>query len=99
VMTDRGPDSAGFAIYSDAPDGTFKLTLRGPELVGLGRLLSEELSVDAKLVEHDSHAVLLLPRSAAPSARAWLGSHRPDIAVIGAGERIELYKEVGLPLD
>ena len=29
AMTDRGPDSAGFAIYGDeVPEGSIKLTLR-----------------------------------------------------------------------
>ena len=29
TMTDRGPDSAGFAIYGDeVPEGSIKLTLR-----------------------------------------------------------------------
>ena len=32
AMTDRGPDSAGFAIYGDeVADGSTKLTLRHPD--------------------------------------------------------------------
>ena len=31
--------------------------------------------------------------------RGWLALNRPDLVVTGSGSRIELYKEVGLPLD
>ena len=30
TMCDRGPDSAGFAVYSTATSGAIKLTIRGP---------------------------------------------------------------------
>ena len=43
--------------------------------------------------------VLSLPVEHEEYARAWLALNRPDVVVIGAGHRIELYKEVGLPAD
>ncbi|MGE5721082.1 MAG: class II glutamine amidotransferase [Sphingomonadales bacterium] len=99
VMTDRGPDSAGFAVYSDAPEGRSKLTLRGSDLAGLGDRLASETGIEAGLVSHDIHAVLLVPSERVDDVRAWIAANRPDVAVIGTGERIELYKEVGLPAD
>ncbi|WP_375393329.1 glutamine amidotransferase, partial [uncultured Sphingomonas sp.] len=98
VMTDRGPDSAGFAIYSDAPRGQAKLTVRGTA-GDVGIALSAALDVTVTAALHDTHVVLSLPEAREGDARDWLAEHRPDLAIIGAGRRIELYKEVGLPAD
>ena len=95
VMTERGPDSAGFAVYGAGEAGRIKLTLRGTDLAGI----AAAIGLDAKAVLRDSHLVLSLPIDQEEQARAWLALHRPDIVVIGSGHRIELYKEVGLPAD
>jgi glutamate synthase domain-containing protein 1 len=102
VMTDRGPDSAGFAIYGAGRDGAAKLTLRsatGQSLVGLPKALSEHLGEPVEAVAHGTHLVVSLPDEKETQSRAWLAASRPDVAVVGAGKRIELYKEVGLPSD
>ncbi len=99
VMTDRGPDSAGFAVYSDGAEGRAKLTLRGPGGGDVGASLGDALGVPVSVARHDTHSVLTLPDSHEQAARAWLAAERPDLAITGAGKRIELYKEVGLPAD
>jgi len=99
VMTDRGPDSAGFAVYGEGRPGWIKLTVRGPNLAGLAKGLSQALGVDISGVSRDTHLVLSVPADQEGDARGWLAAHRPDVAVIGAGQRIELYKEVGLPAE
>jgi glutamate synthase domain-containing protein 1 len=93
VMTDRGPDSAGFAIYGDGVPGQVKLTLRGEGLDGLAAALPFVTTATRR----DTHMVLSVPEAKEDEARAWLAVHRPDLVVTGAGRRIELYKEVGLP--
>lgn len=93
VMTDRGPDSAGFAVYGAGDAGHVKLTLRGTGLADL----AERLGVTGRL--RDSHLVLTIPNEEEQRVRAWLAADRPDIVVIGGGQRIELYKEVGRPAD
>jgi glutamate synthase domain-containing protein 1 len=97
VMTDRGPDSAGFAVYGEGQPGRIKLTLRGPNLGGLAAAMSEGLGAAVQGVLRDTHMVLSVPAEREAAARAWLAAHRPDITVIGAGQRIELFKEIGLP--
>ena len=99
VMTDRGPDSAGFAVYSDAARGQAKLTIRGAGAEGVAGLLGEAIGVAVEATPHDTHTVLALPEAREQAARGWLAEHRPDLKIIGAGRRIELYKEVGLPAD
>ncbi len=95
VMTERGPDSAGFAVYGAGEVGRIKLTLRGQDLAGV----TAGIGLGATEVLRDSHLVLSLPVDQEEQARAWLALNRPDVVVIGAGHRIELYKEVGLPAD
>ncbi|MEN2792983.1 glutamine amidotransferase [Sphingomonas oligophenolica] len=92
-MTDRGPDSAGFAIYGHGDSDHLKLTLRGQRLDGVAR----ELDVEG--VVRDSHLVLTFTGEEEERVRSWLAAERSDLVVTGAGERIELYKEVGLPAE
>jgi methylamine---glutamate N-methyltransferase subunit A len=99
VMTDRGPDSAGFAVYGDGAAGHFKLTVRGSNLTSLAENLRDTLGVAVDITLRDTHAVLSFPDDVTGKVRDWLAAHRPDLAIIGAGQRIELYKEVGLPAD
>ena len=98
VMTDRGPDSAGFAIYRDAAPDRAKLTVRGGG-DAMVAALGTALGVEVTAVPHDTHMVLTLPQAQEQTARDWLAAHWPDLAIIGAGRRIELFKEVGLPAD
>jgi glutamate synthase domain-containing protein 1 len=103
VMSDRGPVSAGFAIYGDIQVGLAKITVQAAEPAGKFACLSADLSAylgtDVGLQQRDTHAVLVLPRDKLDVARAWLSEHGPEIRVMGAGNRIEIYKEVGLPAD
>jgi glutamate synthase domain-containing protein 1 len=93
VMSDRGPDSAGFAVYGAGDADRVKLTVRGGSLTGI----AEALGKDVTCVIHDNHLILSLPKDQETAVRRWLAAERPDVKIIGSGQRIELYKEVGLP--
>lgn len=93
VMTGRGPDSAGFAVYGAGDPGRLKLTLRGSDLPMIAQALGEMASAELR----DTHMVLSVPRQDEDQVRGWLAANRPDVVVTGVGQRIELYKEVGLP--
>src|SRR5207302_1771381 len=84
-MGDRGPDSAGVAVYRNpAPPGLTKLTLySADEEYDWSPLEPEEVRA--------RHAVVL----AEDEAR--LRNERPELRVMSAGRVIEIYKEVGLP--
>ena len=90
VLTDRGPDSAGFAIYGARAPGQLKYTLRSAGGFNLPQGL--ELSC----TEHDDHAVITFPVAREAEVRAAL-SARPEITIVAAGARRELFKGVGLP--
>ena len=103
TMSDRGPDSAGIAIYRPAAPGRAKLTVQSADpatdFVGLERDLAAEVGGDVTVEVRDTHAVVGVAAQAQGAARSALGRLRPGLKVMSAGEGIEIYKEVGLPRD
>lgn len=103
TMTDRGPDSAGIAIYGKEDLGISKLTVQSdpPDqaFATLESDLSTALGSTVKMHRKDTHAVLEIPRGHLTAARAALATVNPDIRVMSSGDTVEIYKEVGLPKD
>lgn len=103
TMTDRGPDSAGIAIYGDETKGKTKLVVQSdtPDTsfdgldAALGKALGGKVSMDIK----STHAVLTLPAGTTQTARAAMKESHPEIRVMSRGDSLEIYKEVGLPKD
>jgi methylamine---glutamate N-methyltransferase subunit A len=98
-MSERGPDSAGFAVYAPGQSGHFKLTLRPPPGSDPEALLARLGIPDSHIVPRGSHAVLSVPDHARAAATAALARAAPDTVVVGSGAHMELYKEVGAPAD
>ncbi len=103
TMTDRGPDSAGIAVYGDGSGSTGKLTIQSDAAAGvfdgLDNHLSEILDAAVAIKVKDTHAVLELPVDKIEPARAALAEMPGNIRVMSVGDIIEIYKEVGLPKD
>lgn len=103
TMTDRGPDSAGIAIYGDDADGEGKLTVQSADaekdFAGLAGDLEKAIGAKVVLERKDTHAILRLPNEKLAAARSALAGLRPDVRVMSAGDIIEIYKETGLPKD
>jgi len=100
TMCERGPDSAGFAVYGPEAKGGLKLTLRAPEGTDHARLaarLGEEIGETLTPTVHDTHCVVTVPATKERAARDALSRLAPEVAVVGAGCRMEIYKEVGRP--
>jgi len=102
-MSERGPDSAGFAIYRDpVPPGWIKLTLHHADEAypwgSVASAIAHALNADARAEVRASHCVL---RVAAPfdAVTRWLRQHHPELRVMGVGEIIEIFKEKGRPED
>jgi amidophosphoribosyltransferase len=99
-MSDRGPDSAGIAVYGRATEGQTKITVRAESsaaLAGLADRLRAALPGAAIAArERDTHMILVVPDAQADAAEAFLRA-APGIDLFARGRRIELYKEVGLP--
>ncbi|UUX49345.1 glutamine amidotransferase family protein [Nisaea acidiphila] len=103
TMTDRGPDSAGIAIYGPSAKGSGKITVQSadPEsdFKGLGAALSKKVGTDVSVDVRATHAVISLAAAKLDAARDALQELRPGVTVMGRGESVEIYKEVGLPKD
>ncbi|MFV0244679.1 MAG: class II glutamine amidotransferase [Qingshengfaniella sp.] len=101
TMTDRGPDSAGIAIYGADKDGLAKLTVQSDaaeaDFAGLAEDLGKALGGKVTLDHKDTHAVLTLPEDKLAQAREALAELRPNVRIMSTGETMEIYKEVGLP--
>lgn len=99
TMTDRGPDSAGIAIYG-AEEG-LKMTVQSADPAADFDALADAMTpigtVGVRVI--DTHAVLTLPEGSEAAARALLAQVRPGIRIMGVGEAMEIFKEVGLPKD
>jgi amidophosphoribosyltransferase len=102
-MTERGPDSAGLAVYT-APvaESEHKISLYSGEAnVDWPQLLARlEDAFDAPLsIEiHDNQAVLT--SAADPDTIVgWLHRQADPVAVLSVGHCIDLYKDVGAPAE
>ena len=102
-MTDRGPDSAGLAVYTTpVSERHHKLSLYSGESVVDWPELLKRIAADFthahEISTHGNHAVLT---SAADPDQlvAWLARNAPVIAVLSVGQSIDLYKDVGAPAD
>ncbi|WP_313059105.1 class II glutamine amidotransferase [Agrobacterium cavarae] len=102
TMTDRGPDSAGIAIYGGAATGRAKVTIQSADpdadFTGLAEALKEK-GVAAAVTVKSTHAVLDIPADNLDGIRAVLSALRPNVRVMGSGDSVEIYKETGLPKD
>jgi methylamine---glutamate N-methyltransferase subunit A len=99
TMGDRGPDSAGFAVYGPQTPGFLKLTLRAGEDVDVPDLVARLSAAGGIALEHmvrNTHVVLTVPEERAAPLWAALGK-MPSISVVSVGRRMEIFKEVGRP--
>ena len=102
-MTDRGPDSAGFAVYS-APvgEGRIKVTLASDEQdfdwASFERSLAERLDCELRIRTIADHAVVDTDAEER-QLRDVLAADYPQLRFVGSGHSVELFKQTGLPVD
>jgi methylamine---glutamate N-methyltransferase subunit A len=102
-MTERGPDSAGLAVYTNPVSGRqHKISLYSglhaidwPELLGLVRARFEQPHEMSVLGNH----AVLTTEADADQLVAWLKQTVPAVSVLSVGKSIDLYKDVGAPGD
>ncbi|MDX6579061.1 MAG: methylamine---glutamate N-methyltransferase subunit [Gaiellales bacterium] len=100
-LGDRGPDSAGVAVYRDpAASGWTKLSLYAAaepyDWDALRDALDAAFGGAAGVEVRASHGVVSVPTEAG-AATAWLAERHPEIRVMSAGTTIEISKEMGRP--
>ena len=100
TMCERGPDSAGFAVYGKEKKGKLKLTLRlapGVDIDELTAAIGKAARKPVEMTTRDTHVVVSIPAEKEGAVRALLSQRAPDVAIVGAGRRMEIFKEVGRP--
>lgn len=100
TMTDRGPDSAGFALYGPSQGDRIKLTVRaagGASPAALLDGLQAALGIAVHGEVHDDHLLLAVPADRLMEAEAWLAEPPARGRIVGSGRRMAIYKGVGLP--
>lgn len=101
TMCGRGPDSAGFAVYSgEAPEGWIKVTLQHHDPSYEWRRIVTKLESQYKspvhLERNSTHALLTVPADEA-HLRATIAGIAPDVTIMSVGRRIRIMKETGTP--
>jgi methylamine---glutamate N-methyltransferase subunit A len=99
-MNDRGPDSAGLAVFgtSSAQKLKFSLFSTHPEedFADLVRRFTRDAGVPAEIHVVDHQAVLTAACGRDMFA-LWLAETFPRLKLLAAGHSIELFKDVGAP--
>ena len=101
TMTDRGPDSAGIAVYGDGNEAIGKITIQSDrpdtDFPAIEALLEDAAGPTASLTRNDTHAVITAPSDRLTEVAAYLAANHEGLRVMSRGEAMEIYKEVGLP--
>jgi len=106
-MTERGPDSAGLAVYTSPLSGNRrKLSVYAGQLPegerydwsGLAGALNEALEPSATVEAKGNHGILAFDGSP-DVVKAWLKAQEPLLQVFSTGTSIDLYKDIGTPAE
>ncbi len=102
-MGDRGPDSAGVAIYRNpAPETGSKVSLFSTDPAEIWNQRQADISShferEFSLSVHASHAILS-SETPVELVEPWIREHWSDLRVMSIGKSIEIYKEKGHPTE
>lgn len=106
-MTERGPDSAGLAVFGQPLDAQHRklslyagFTAEGDRFDwdGLMHAMNHALPARARVDACGNHAILTLEGDL-DAAKAWLTEAYPKIYLLSAGRSIDLYKDIGTPAE
>ena len=101
-MTERGPDSAGLAIFGQAvADDERKFSLYSSDMDFNWQKLSHDFltHLGSKVVnftQKANHAVLTTHLEPA-TVKIWLKEHYPQVHLLSIGQLMDIYKDVGTP--
>ena len=103
TMTDRGPDSAGIAVYGAGSDSHIKISLQSEDpdadfdtlSAALTGLIGDVFSVKLK----STHAIYTIPAEELDAFEDLVAAEFPHLTTMSRGQSMEIFKEVGLPKD
>lgn len=106
-MTERGPDSAGLAVFTDSLSGDSRkisvysgLTDDGADFnwQSLVHGIKTHLGVEAAVSAKSNHAVITVKGDVEP-VKHWIKELNPKLHLLSIGRSIELYKDIGTPAE
>jgi amidophosphoribosyltransferase len=99
-LRDRGPDSAGFAVYGGETAGITKICAVAREgsvaWQQIAKGLSEAIGAGVTVDEIEDHAIFKTAGDG-DAARKWLIDNVPEATALSQGQSIEIFKGVGDP--
>jgi glutamate synthase domain-containing protein 1 len=100
-MSDRGPDSAGLAIFTATlPEPHRKYSLysgaKDFDWSGMAQAFQTHFDATPDIQIHSNQAVLTSDL-APDQIKQWLKTHYPQLHVLSTGRTIDLYKDTGKP--
>lgn len=106
-MTERGPDSAGLAVFTEpVPEGQRKLSVYAgltaegarTDWAALAQAIAARTGITPEVQANGNHAVLRFAGDVA-RVKAAIAAHNPQLHILSTGRRIDLYKDVGTPAE
>jgi glutamate synthase domain-containing protein 1 len=102
-MTERGPDSAGLAVFTEGLPGVErKYSLYAPDWeydwAGFETVFISKFGSGAAIAIKGNHAVLTCSEPV-NKVRPWVKQAFPQLHLLAAGRLMDIYKDVGSPAD
>ena len=103
TMSDRGPDSAGIAIYGEPSKEESKITVQSSnhseDFDVLENIYEQEAWDNVRLSRKDNHAVITTDTVHLKNILAYINDHMSNLRIMSIGNSVEIYKETGLPAE
>ena len=102
-MTERGPDSAGLAVFTEElPGAQRKYSLYAPDWeydwAGFETVFINKFGSEDSMAIMGNHAVLTCSEPV-DKVRPWVKQAFPQLHLLAAGRLMDIYKDVGSPAD
>jgi amidophosphoribosyltransferase len=99
-LSDRGPDSAGFAVYGNGTAGITKICAvartGAVDWAQIAARLAKGVDASVTVDEIEDHAIFKTFADGG-AARKWLIDNVPEATILSQGRSIEIFKGVGNP--
>ena len=103
TMSDRGPDSAGIAIYGEPSKKESKITVQSSnhseDFDVLENIYEQEAWDNVRLSRKDNHAVITTDTVHLKNILTYINDHMSNLRIMSIGNSVEIYKETGLPAE
>lgn len=101
-MSDRGPDSAGLAVFTETMTGDYRKysMFCGQAALDWSKLAHQfqaHFEHEPDLTVQGNHAILVTD-SPPDRVKSWLKEYYPQVHVLSVGRTIDLYKDTGKPI-